>query len=205
MKLRLFPQENAGLDLLSRMAAQAVRGTATLSEALGADPSEFARLAEELHSLEAETTELHFALMTQMRTSFINPLPREDLYDLSLILLGLMERLDSAAEIVSLYKLTNVSRRAAEQLEVLGRQAELTVAAMRTLASLEDLEDYWIEMLRLSKRVERTHRMWLAELIHDHKALSYIRHRDLADQLAAASKELRRLGTYVGNILVRES
>jgi len=53
--------------------------------------------------------------------------------------------------------------------------------------------------------VERTHRIWLAELIHDHKALAYIRHRDLADQLAAASKELRRLGTYVGNILVRES
>ena len=205
MKLRLFPQENAGLDLLSRMAAQAVRGTATLSEALGADPSEFARLAEELHAFEAETTDLHFALMTQMRTSFINPLPREDLYDISLILLSLMERLDSAAEIISLYRLTNVSGRAAEQLEVLGRQAELSVAAMRTLASMDDLEDYWIEMLRLSKRVERTHRMWLAELIHDHKALAYIRHRDLADQLAAASKEFRRLGTYVGNILVRES
>ena len=52
MKLQLFPQENAGLDLLSRMAAQGVRGTATLSEALGAEPEEFPRLAEELHALD---------------------------------------------------------------------------------------------------------------------------------------------------------
>ncbi|MFP3467969.1 nuclease PIN, partial [Leifsonia sp. SIMBA_070] len=87
--------------------------------------------------------------------------PREDLYDLSLILMSAMENLDAAAEVVTLYRLTGISARASEQLEVIGRQSELTVAAMRRLASLEDLDDYWIEMLRLSKRAERTHRIWV--------------------------------------------
>lgn len=205
MRLRLFPQENAGLELLSRMGSQLLRGVGTLSEVLGAEAGDYDRLAEQMHQLEAETTDLHFALMTQMRTSFINPLPREDLYRLSLILMSAMEALDAAAELVALYRLAGISARAAEQLEVIGRQAELTVGAMRRLASLEELDDYWIEMLRLAKRSERTHRIWVSELMHDHKPLMYARHRDLADQLAETTSQLRRCATAVGSILVRES
>ncbi|MBP3035789.1 nuclease PIN [Arthrobacter sp. zg-ZUI100] len=205
MRLRLFPQENAGLELLSRMGSQLVRGVGTLSEVLGAEPDDYNRLAEQMHQLEAETTDLHFALMTQMRTSFINPLPREDLYHLSLILMSAMEALDAAAEVLALYRLGGISGRAAEQLEVIGRQAELTVGAMRRLASLEELEDYWIEMLRLAKRSERTYRIWVSELLRDHKPLTYARHRDLADQLLEATTQLRRCATAVGGILVRES
>ncbi|WP_104053576.1 MULTISPECIES: DUF47 domain-containing protein [unclassified Arthrobacter] len=205
MRLRLFPQENAGLELLSQMGGVLIRGAGTLSEVLGAEPADYERLAEHMHQLEAESTDLHFALMTQMRSSFINPLPREDLYDLSLTLMSAMENLDAAAEIISLYRLTGISKRAAEQLEVIGRQAELTASAMRRLASLEDLDDYWIEMLRLSKRSERTHRIWVSELLRDHKPLTYARHRDLADQLAGTTASLRQCATAVGGILVRES
>ncbi|MCC3266245.1 DUF47 domain-containing protein [Arthrobacter gengyunqii] len=205
MRLRLFPQENAGLELLSQMGTVLVRGAGTLSEVLGAESADYERLSEHMHQLEAEATDLHFALMTQMRSSFINPLPREDLYGLSLTLMSATENLDAAAEIISLYRLTGISRRAAEQLEVIGRQAELTAGAMRRLASLEDLDDYWIEMLRLSKRSERTHRIWVSELLRDHKPLMYARHRDLADQLAGTTSSLRRCATAVGGILVRES
>ncbi len=187
------------------MGGVLIRGAGTLSEVLGAEPADYERLAEHMHQLEAESTDLHFALMTQMRSSFINPLPREDLYDLSLMLMSAMENLDAAAEIISLYRLTGISKRAAEQLEVIGRQAELTASAMRRLASLEDLDDYWIEMLRLSKRSERTHRIWVSELLRDHKPLTYARHRDLADQLAGTTASLRQCATAVGGILVRES
>ena len=205
MRLRLFPQENAGLELLSQMGSLLVRGAGTLSEVLGAAPDEYERLAEQMHQLEAEGTDLHFALMTQMRSSFVNPLPREDLYGLSLTLMSGMENLDAAAEVITLHRLTGISGRAAEQLEIISRQAELTAGAMRRLASLEDLDDYWIEMLRLAKRSDRTHRIWISEMLHDHKPLGYARHRDFADQLAGTAAQLRRCATAVGGILVRES
>ncbi|HEY8294192.1 MAG TPA: nuclease PIN, partial [Micrococcaceae bacterium] len=73
MKLRLFPQERAGLDILAKMAQEIVHGVHTLSELLGAPTADYDALAERLHQHEAASTELHFALLTHMRTSFINP------------------------------------------------------------------------------------------------------------------------------------
>jgi uncharacterized protein Yka (UPF0111/DUF47 family) len=187
------------------MARQIVLGVRTLSEILGAPSTDFDRLSEEMHQHEAASTDLHVALLTQMRTSFVNPLPREDMYVLSRFLNEAMEKMDGAAELIALYKLERISARASDQLEVIARQAELTVDAMLALNNLDDLEDYWIEILRLSKRAERTHRVYVAELLKDHKPSQYARHRDVANQLVDATKDMRRVATQVGSIIVKES
>ena len=96
-------------------------------------------------------------------------------------------------------------KRSSEQLEVIARQAELTVNAMRSLDDLDGLEDYWLEMLRLAKRAERTHRAYLAELLGDNQPANYTRYRDFADHLVAITKDFRLLATRVGSIIVKES
>lgn len=187
------------------MAQQLRLGVHTLSELLGAPPTDYARLVEELHQYDATATDLHYALLTRMRSSFINPLPPEDLYALSRLIGEAMEKLDGAGELLALYNLNRLSPRAADQLEVIGRQAELTIDAMKRLNSLEDLEEYWIEVLRLAKRAEKTHRVWVSELFQEHKVDTYLKHRDIANQLVDVSKDLRRVANYVGSVLVKEA
>ncbi|MEO5992522.1 MAG: nuclease PIN, partial [Arthrobacter sp.] len=67
------------------------------------------------------------------------------------------------------------------------------------------LEDYWIEVLRLAKRAERSHRVWVADMLHEMKPARFARNRDIAEQLVGVSREMRRIATQVGSIIVKES
>ena len=59
--------------------------------------------------------------------------------------------------------------------------------------------------VRLAKRAERTHRVWVADMIADMKWAQYSRNRDIANQLVEVTKDMRRVATQVGSIIVKES
>lgn len=205
MKLRLFPQETAGLQALVSMAEHVTAGTQTLAELLGAARGDFPSIVESLRRHEAASTTDFAALLTGMRTSFINPLPREDLYALGQLLNETNEKLTGAGEAIELYGLDRIPARVSDQLEILSRQAELTVTAMKSLNDLDSLEDYWLEILRLAKRADHTHRVVIVELLGTHSPTAFIKYRALADQLALASRQMRSVATQVGSIIVKES
>lgn len=191
--------------MLAGMAALFREGVTTLSEVLGAPAGQYPELAEDLHRNDGRIFELHFALLTHVRTSFITPLPREDLYQISRSLVDAFEKLDGAAEIVALNEVKRLSPRASELLEVIGRMSDLTVSAMGRLGSLVDLDEYCIDMLQLAKRANRTHRIWISEDLRNLKPATYTAHREVADLLVETVRELRRASSHVGQILVKES
>jgi uncharacterized protein len=205
VKLRLFPQENKALELLARMAVEFQHGVSTLSEILGTPPEGRERLVEDLHETDGRLSGLHFALITHVRTSFITPLPREDLFQISRFLVEGLEKLAGAAELVALNELTHISGRASELLEVINRQAELTRDAMTRLDALQDLDEYCIEMLQLAKQARHTHRVWTSEMSRDYRPAAYLRHIGMAGCMVGATDDLRQVANHVGQILVKES
>ncbi|MDQ4501384.1 nuclease PIN [Sinomonas sp. ASV322] len=205
MKLRLFPQETAALELLADIAQQSVLAVQVLSEMFGARRQDRERIFDELVKVDTRTAELQRALLTQLRTSFVNPLPREDLLDLSEGLGSAVEELVAVGEVTVVNRLDRIAREASDQLEIVNRQAELTVAAMRGLNRLDDLEDYWIEMLRLAKRANHTHRVWSGQSMRELSLGAYARNVEMARALVAAAHALRDVAARVGRIIVKES
>lgn len=205
MKFRLFPVETRGLELLQQLGAIVRQCVETLSELLGAPADGQDQLIRELEQFEQQATDLHHAVLTHLRTSYVNPLPREDLYTFSRLLSEAVGELTGAGDLMVKTSAAGISRRAAEQLEMLGRQSEMTNEALGKLQHPDDLEDAWIQMIRLSRRSRRTHRAWLGEIAGLSKASSILRQRAVADQLQAAVASLRAVADHLGRVLVKES
>ena len=204
MKFRLFPSDTRGLELLRDLASEVNLCVGVLSEMLGSSEDRTLQL-DALSASEAKATDLHYAVLTHLRTSYVNPLPREDVYTFSRLLHDAVEQLSGAGVLIAHLGNRHLSQRAAEQLELIGRQAEITAEALGQLLQLDDLEDVWLELVRISKRAHRTHQTWLGEIGELNKAGTIIRHRSVADQFHACAQSLRAVADHLGRVLVKES
>lgn len=193
-----------GLGLLRDLASEVNLCVGVLSEMLGSSEDRAVQL-DALDASEARATDLHYAVLTHLRTSYVNPLPREDVYTFSRLLHEAVEQLSGAGILIAHLGKRHLSHRAAEQLELIGRQTELTTEALGKLQRLDDLEDVWLDLVRISKRAHRTHQTWLGEIGELNKAGTIIRHRSVADQLHACSQSLRAVADHLGRVLVKES
>lgn len=205
MKFSLFPSEKRALELLLGLCTEVHNCLEVLSQMLGSIAEDRPELVEELNRIEIGATDLHYALLTHLRTSFVNPLPREDLYTFSRLLHEVVTDLSGAGQLMGQPGVKWLSERAAEQLEIIARQTELTTTAIGELDRLDDLEDTWLQMVRTTKRAHRTHHSWLGEIGELHKASAIVRHRAVADQLLASANSLRAVADHLGRVLVKES
>ena len=115
-----------------------------------------------------------------------------------------MQCLVACAELHRQYKVERPSSQATEQLAVIQHMAHMTCKAMGRLTSMDELDDYWFEMMRLTRQAERTQRAYRARLMEDYKAAQAIRRMDTAQQLFDAAQALGQVSSEVGRILVAE-
>ncbi|GAA2513622.1 MAG: hypothetical protein Q4C90_11805 [Kocuria sp.] len=205
MAFRIFPEDERVTDLLVQMAQCVLTAVEQLSEHLGQIDKVWELPITDLLDTEDRCTNLYFSLMTTTRSSYVVPIPRQDVYVLGHWLLRAVQCLVACAELHRQYKVERPSSHATEQLAVIQHMAHMTLKAMGRLTSLEELDDYWFEMIRLTRQAERTQRSYRASLLDEFKAGQAIRRMDTAQQLFDAAQALGQVSSEVGRILVAES
>ncbi|UYQ77744.1 hypothetical protein OF385_00745 [Glutamicibacter sp. JL.03c] len=204
MKFQVFPSALRGIELLRALTATIRGSVESVAEMIGS-PATRADCLRDLATAEAEASDLLHAVMTHLRTSYVSPLPREDMYALSRFLHETMEHLRGTGELIMTVGSTPLSERSAEQLELISQLAELASDAVQRLNNLDDLEDHWLQMLQFSKRAARTHLAWGHEIANFSKAGTIRRHQLVADQLMLTANTLRQFADHLGRVLVKES
>jgi len=207
VRLRLTPRETGFYELLSRSATNLVTGTNLLAELLGAAPSARADIADRMRRAEHEGDEATHAIMRALNTTFVTPFDREDIYRLASNLDDVMDFMEAAVDLVSLYELSELPAELAQQVEVLQQAAELTAAAMPRLRSMDNLADYWIEINRLENIGDKVYRRALAHLFNSGKydAITVMKLKEVVDQLEGAADAFEHVAHTVETIAVKES
>ncbi len=205
MAFRIFPEDERVIELLVQMSQCVTTSVDLLAEHLSATDERVAETMQSLLDTEDECSSLYFSLMTTTRSSYVVPIPRQDLYILGQWIQKALEALVACAETQQLYKIDRPTSHATEQLNIIRLMSEMTTKAMGRLSTLDELDDYWFEMIRLSRQSERTHRTYRASLLDKHKALQALRRMDAAGRLLDASRALAHVSAEVGRVLVSES
>ena len=206
MRLRLTPQETSFFDVFANLANTIVEGANLLAELLGQDRAGRERVAERLREVEHEADEFTHEIMRKLNSSFITPFDRQDIYALASGLDDCMDLMDSAADLIVLYRLDELPAGISTQVTVLQRQAELTADAMPRLRSLKDLADYWVEINRLENQADRAYRKLLSEMFDEvTDAVQLLKLREVVQELEAAADAFEKVAHTVETIAVKES
>lgn len=201
----LVRRDESFFDLFATIAGTVARGTVLLGEVLSASADERDGPVEALQDAERAADDAVHLVVRRLGSTFVPPFDRRDVYALAHCLDDCLDRVEGAAVLVQLYRLGPLPGPMFELVQVLQRQAELTVAAVPRLRSPKDLAEYWVETNRLQNQAAAVHRRLRASLAEDVADLRrLLRLRDVADELAAASTAFERVAQTVETIALGE-
>lgn len=205
MALRFKPVDSAFYEMFTQSAAHLVHGADLLAEMLG-DGNDRQDIARRMRDAEHAADETTHDIVRRVNSTFVTPFDREDIYDLASGLDDVMDYMEEAVDLVTLYEVDELPGEMAHQVEVLQRCAELTADAMPRLKTMKDLEEYWIEVNRLENTGDKSYRRILAKLFSGtYEALEVLKLKDIVDSLEHAIDAFESVANTVEQIAVKES
>jgi predicted phosphate transport protein (TIGR00153 family) len=205
VRLRFRPTEESFYDLFAQQARHLVNG-ATLMATLLDPTTDRDDLAVRMREIEHEADETTHEVVRRVNSTFVTPFDREDIYRLASALDDVMDYMEEAVDLISLYGIGDLPTEFAAQVQVLQRGAEVTADAMPRLRTMKDLDEYWIEINRLENHGDRSYRRLVASLFDGtYEALEVMKLKDVVDSLEHAIDALEKVANTVEQIAVKES
>jgi predicted phosphate transport protein (TIGR00153 family) len=203
--LRFRPADATFYELLTTSAGHLVDGASLLAEMLG-DGNDREGIAQRMRDAEHAADETTHDIVKRVNTTFVTPFDREDIYSLASGLDDVMDFMEEAVDLTLLYEVVKLPKELANQVEVIQRCAELTAASMPRLRTMQDLEEYWIEINRLENLGDKSYRRILAKLFSGkYDALEVLKLKDVVDSLEDAIDGFERVANIIEQIAVKES
>ena len=201
----LVTRDTPALRHMADLAEALHRSVHLVAQVAGTRGPEADRAARELEELDSSSSATLMAFLTALRSAYVTPLPRQDLYRLASGVHATTRRVVSAGVLIQRADLEELPTHALDVLETVGRQAELLARGAAEMRDLDALEATWMQLLRASRRTERIMVEWLPDLGMDLLQRDYNRQREVAWALHAALEALSRVNMDLGMVLVRES
>ena len=205
MALRFRPADTTFYDLFTRSASHLVAGAELLAEMLG-EGNDREVIAQKMRDAEHAADETTHDIVRRVNTTFVTPFDREDIYALASSLDDVMDFMEEAVDLTLLYEVVELPKELANQVEVIQRCAELTAESMPRLRTMQDLEEYWIEINRHENLGDKSYRRILAKLFSGkYEALEVLKLKDVVDSLEDAIDAFETVANIVEQIAVKES
>jgi uncharacterized protein len=206
VRLRIKPRNTRFFDLFSVAGRNVVAAVDVLREFVGAQTEQRAELARRMHDTEHAGDDATHAIVEHLDRSFVTPFDREDIYRLAVRLDDVIDFMDAAVDLATLYEPAALPDGVRAQVDILDEMARLTADAMPRLSTLRDLTDYWVKINELENDADRIYRRMLSYLFSGEiDTLTVMKLKEIIDQLESAADAFEHVADVVHTIAVKES
>ncbi|MGH3760118.1 DUF47 domain-containing protein [Actinophytocola sp.] len=206
MRLRIKPRDTRFFELFSVAGTNVVAAVDVLREFVAAPTDQRADLAIRMHDAEHAGDDATHAIVEQLDRSFITPFDREDIYRLAVRLDDVVDFMDAAVDLATLYNPEALPDGVRAQVDILDEMSRLTADAMPRLSTLRNLTGYWVKINELENDADQVYRRLLSYLFNgEHGTLTVMKLKEIIDQLESAADAFEHVADVVHTIAVKES
>jgi uncharacterized protein len=207
-----IPREVQFFDLLEAQSQTVVKGAKLLQECLESKGSldDVYLASKRIHDVEHEGDELVHRLMERLNKSFITPLDREDIYELTSRLDDVLDYVDAVAKRLVTFKVSTVTSHAVELGRIIVRGSEETaigIALLRDLSKADAIIRQCAKINQLENDADQVMRDALNDLFNGgaRDPIEVIKWKDLYEHLEIATDKCEDVANILETVLVKYS
>jgi len=202
---RILPREETFFDTFVELAENIHAGAKALVEMLEnyTDP---AGQAERIKDIEHKGDNITHQLMTRLNQTFITPIDREDIHELSSKIDDVLDLTDAAASRLVIYNVDRILPGVADLARILLRATEEVVSAVRVLEKQDHVLDHCIEINRLENEADRLCRKLIAQLFDEEKdPVQIIKWKEIIEVLETATDKCEDVANVIESVVLKST
>jgi len=206
MRLSLVPREREYFRLFSDMAANLETAARLLVELMN-EFDDAKSKARQILECEHVGDKIVHDIVKRLNRSFVTPLDREDIYDLSSTMDDILDNIEATADAMTLYKITEPQEHAKQMAAVIAAATNVLCKGIDGLETRpKNLREHWIEVNRLENEGDRISRDAVAELFDgDMKCIDIIKWKDIYNLLESAIDECEHVANIIESVVLKNT
>jgi len=203
---KLFKKDEKFFKIFGQMTVYILEAAEILGSMVRNPAADLVPLASQIKDLEHKGDELTHRVIDELNKTFITPIDREDIHDLSTALDDVLDLIDSTATRIVLFRITDPIRAVPEMCAVLLSQAMEIGAAVSNLQDNDHVVERCIEINRLENDGDRLFQSAIASLFEDVKdPIDVIKRKEIIETLEAATDKAEDVANVLESIIVKNT
>jgi predicted phosphate transport protein (TIGR00153 family) len=202
-RFRLIPRQEAFFQDFTDLAEHIRTAGHTLRRMLAADPIGVDQ-APVIKAIEHACDKATHNIIDRLNRTFVTPLDREDIHALAVGLDDVMDAIDAAAAVVSLYKVERARAGARRLAEIIADATDLMAEGVARLERRDGMIELGARISQLEKEADRVHQDAIVSLFDDEKdPIAVIKWKEIFDFLEAATDRCDDVANLLGGVVVK--
>jgi uncharacterized protein len=203
VRLGFVPRTDAFYDLFAKAGANALEAARLAETRFREYPSSSVSQAD-VKRVETVGDGFTHDLIQLLNTQYITPFDREDIYELAKAIDDVVDFIENASDLLTLYKVERPMSQSLEQCRILVEAAEHLSRAIGELRGLRNAERHLVEVKAREDEADSLLREAIAGLFENHvDPVEVIRWKDIFEALEDAIDACETAADVVGNIVVK--